>query len=401
MRESTKPGRARENEGSGERGRSGDSRSSDRPSFRRRWHRAVRRRRLARADRLGSLSRGVSRLRRLRRRKSSESTGGIWEPFRLIVASWSKSWRTRRARRRARAGSKVAFTLVPASWSKSWRTRRVRRRARAGSKVAFTLVPASWSKRWRRWRSHRRVIRSARSARRLVPASWLRWWRRWRGGATKRTQRRRDQIRALIPPKYLSWWKRQNSAQRAKFRSRVVLGVSAVAVLVFASVIIQGPDRGPAELAVRRGYVREQTAPITVLVPVPLVTAREQTAPITVLVPMSSVTVREQTAPITVLVPVPSVTTSVAKFNCGATAFESALASSYGPDSIGNVACTGFFGIGAINFSGPGAPGGIGFFGVDDSGLWRLVYMVESDADIAASLPVGFPYALLRIWSDL
>ena len=71
------------------------------------------------------------------------------------------------------------------------------------------------------------------------------------------------------------------------------------------------------------------------------------------------------------------------------------------PDSIGNVACTGFFGIGAINFSGPGAPGGIGFFGVDDSGLWRLVYMVESDADIAASLPVGFPYALLRIWSDL
>ena len=379
MRESTKSGRERENDRSGERGRPGDSRSSDRPSFRRRWHRAVRRRRLARADRLGSSSRVVSRLRRLRRRKSKESAGGVWEPFRLIVASWSKSWRRRRARRRARAGSKVAFTLVPAVWSKRWRRWRSHRRARAGSKVAFTRVPAVWSKRWRRWRSHRRVIRSARSARRLVPASWLRWWRRWRGGATKRTQRRRDQIRALIPPKYLSWWKKQNSAQRAKVRSRVVLGVSAVAGLVFALVIFQGQDRGPAELtvgfqgptpgpaelAVGRRYLREQTAPITVLDPVPLITAPD------------------------------------VGYNCGSAAFKSALPSAYGPDPIRGVACIGSFGIGNVRSSGPEAPGGIGFFGVDTSGFWRLVSMVQSDGDVAASLPKDFPPELIRIWSTL
>jgi hypothetical protein len=101
------------------------------------------------------------------------------------------------------------------------------------------------------------------------------------------------------------------------------------------------------------------------------------------------------------LVPVPSVTASVATFNCGAAAFESALSSTYGPNSVGGVACIGFFGIGTVKSLGPGAPGGIGFFKVDDSGLWRLVYMVESDGDVAASLPVGFPYDLLRIWSTL
>jgi hypothetical protein len=302
---------------------------------------------------------------------------------------------------------------VPASWSKSWRTRRARRRARAGSKAAFTLVPAVWSKRYRQWRSHRRVIRSARSARRIVPASWLRWWRRWRNGATMRSQRRRDQIRALIPPVWLAWWKRQNSAQRAKVRSRVVLGVSAVAVLVFASVIVQGPDRGPAEVAVRKGYVREEAVPITVSVPVPLVTARAATTPRELFVRSSAEIVAPTVSePLTTssMSPTPSSTSPtppttfprvIARYKCGTTAFESALTSAYGPDSIGNVACIGFYGIGTVRSSGPGAPGGIGFFGVDTSGFWRLVSLIQSDGDVAASLPMGFPPSLLKFWSNL
>ena len=405
MRESTKPGREREIRGSGERGGPGDSRSSDRPSLRRRWHRAVRRRRLARADRLGSVSRGISKLRR-RRRKAKDSVGGAREPFRLILASWSKSWRRRRARRRSRAQMNTTFSVVPASWSKSWRTRRARRRARAGSKVAFTLVPAVWSKRWRQWRSHRRVIRSARSARRIVPASWLRRWRRWRGGATKRALRRREQLRALVPAVWLSWWKRQNSAQRAKVRSRVVLGVSAVAVLVFASVIFQGPDPGPAEVAVGNGYVREEAVPITVLVPVPLVTARAATTPRELLVrSRAEIVAPTASEPLTTSStspkPVITIPRVVARYKCGTAAFESALTSAYGPDSIGNVACTGFYGIGTVNSSGPAAPGGIGFFGVDNAGFWRLVSMIQSDGDVAASLPTGFPPSLLKFWSTL
>jgi hypothetical protein len=205
---------------------------------------------------------------------------------------------------------------------------------------------------------------------------------------------------------WLAWWKRQNSAQRAKVRSRVVLGVSAVAVLIFASVIVQGPDPGPAEVAVGNGYIPEEAVPITVLVPVPLVTARAATTPQELFVrsraEIVAPTVSEPlTTSSTSPKPVITIPRVVARYKCGTAAFESALTSAYGPDSIGNVACIGFFGIGTVNSSGPEAPGGIGFFGVDNSGFWRLVSMIQSDGDVAASLPTGFPPQLLRIWSTL
>ena len=289
----------------------------------------------------------------------------------------------RRSRREAakRGRDRSMPQAVSRSLARRFHIRRARHRERIESRQPRTLLRASWVRAWSRRSQRHNERRLERESRHRIPGPWRIRWYRWRAGAPDRSERRRERTSMFIPRPVRNWWRRRRPEQRSRIRLALV-GAAIVVVIAFSvtSLLPQKATRNrrrlaqfnstPAELAAFTALIRPPELLIHPTSPIERLASGPHPAP--------------NTQPDEV---------------CGTAAFESALSSSNGLDSIGRVKCAGLYGIGEIRVADPNAESQLGFFAVDRGGRWRLVATAPKGG-LAGSLPEGFPQRLVQLWKE-
>ena len=345
-----------------------------------RIRRGFHRRRVAREQRRREIreDRAQRRLRRRDRRATAAARRSRTRRDPLFV-TLSRSWRIRIARRKVRRTSRGTRSILPETSRARWRRWRGQRHATRAQRVPRTIVPTSTMTRWRRWRWKRHTAQAQRPTRSFLPESWRKRWLRWTAGAEKRVERRREIYASLVPAPIRMRWTKLSLLQRSRIR-RTLLGSTLVVVISFGAY-----NCAPTRAIPGARFIK-------------IFTSGDDYSAYTNLVRPPNLDVPELTTGGELLRPARTVPRNPPRLKCGSEAFQSALGSAEGTESVRSILCAGNYGIGRIRREGTPNSSPVGFFAVDVTGRWRLVSTVPGDDDLEATFPDGFPESLLDRW---
>lgn len=344
-----------------------------RRSFHRYRNNRDQRRRDAREDR-------AQRRMRRRDRRSSAAAQRARDRRDPILGSLARKRREWTARRHGRAAAREPRSLVPASMMKRWRLWRGKRHAARSQRDTRTILPDATMKRWHLWRGKRHAARAQRDTRTIMPRWLRRRWNIWVAGGPTRVANRREFYSRFVPVSVRKWWGRQLPPQRSRIRFGFI-GSTLIIVAAFALLVYEPTKVVRGARFARMTNSQVEFAAYTSLVRAPGVTVQEISA-------------REQLLRRANAEPV-----DPPGLRCGTKALQSSLSSVYGPNSIRTAVCAGYYGIARIRKTGTATATSIGYFAVDQSGRWRLIATVPTDASVEDTIPDGFPKSLVERWA--
>ena len=347
-----------------------------------RMRKGFHRRRISREQRRRDAqeNRAQRRFRRRDRRASAAAKRSISRRDSVFV-SLVRSYRVWNARRQVRAASRGSRVALPETVLTRWRRWRGQRHVARAKHVSSPIIPSSMMKRWRQWRWTRTTARAKREPRTLLPDSWRKRWHKWNAGAEQRIQRRREIYGSFVPSPVRMWWAKKSLPQRTRVR-RAVLGSTLVLTISFAAITCEPTRRVPGARFMRMVNSKDDYSAYTNLVRVPGLAIPE-------------ISQREQ-----LLRPARTVPQNPPSLKCGPEAFRSALSSDFESNSIRSVVCAGNYGIARVRATSVDESASLTFFAVDSTGRWRIVSIVSNDADVAETLPDGFPTSLITKWAN-